>query len=314
MSLNFTREDLNLESRRLGFVRDTYEKMLRLVLILREISSNPEISSSLSLKGGTAINLTVFALPRLSVDIDLDYTKGSSREVMLSDRKLIYHTIINYMNKQGYTLHEKTKQYFALDSFVFSYINAGGVRDNIKIEINYMLRCHFLPSEKRDARFPSKAFDFKISCINPIEIFSAKVVALLNRTTPRDLFDVFMLSQTDLLTSDDLKLLKKGVVFYSAKSSVSAPQSFEFSKIMRLNTRMIKTELIPVLRQAFFDLPEAQKQVLAFLESFLIPEKEDYEFWKLFNQKEYHPELIFSGEELRRIKSHPMALWKCRFS
>ena len=53
---------------------------------------------------------------------------------------------------------------------------------------------------------------------------------------------------------------------------------------------MIKTELIPVLRQAFFDLPEAQKQVLAFLESFLIPEKEDYEFWKLFNQKEYHPE------------------------
>ncbi len=43
----------------------------------------------LALKGGTAINLTVFDLPRLSVDIDLDYCGDESREVMLRRRNEI---------------------------------------------------------------------------------------------------------------------------------------------------------------------------------------------------------------------------------
>jgi predicted nucleotidyltransferase component of viral defense system len=40
----------------------------------------------LALKGGTAINLTIFNLPRLSVDIDLDYTQNVDREEMLKSR------------------------------------------------------------------------------------------------------------------------------------------------------------------------------------------------------------------------------------
>jgi len=32
------------------------------------------------LKGGTAINLAVFNLPRLSVDIDMDYTPNDTKE------------------------------------------------------------------------------------------------------------------------------------------------------------------------------------------------------------------------------------------
>ena len=64
---------------------------------------------------------------------------------MLSDRDIITDKICKYMTANGYTLSPKSKNYHALDSYVYEYVNCGGVKDNIKIEINYMLRCHVLP-------------------------------------------------------------------------------------------------------------------------------------------------------------------------
>lgn len=54
----------------LNFIRDNVEKVIRLCDILKYINSEPLLSSSLVLKGGTAINLLVMPIPRLSVDID----------------------------------------------------------------------------------------------------------------------------------------------------------------------------------------------------------------------------------------------------
>ena len=61
--------------------------MLRLSEILDFLNKDPLLKKSLALKGGTAINLTIFDLPRLSVDIDLDYTVNESKEDMIENRK-----------------------------------------------------------------------------------------------------------------------------------------------------------------------------------------------------------------------------------
>ena len=61
-----------------GFIRDNIEKVLRLIDVLSFISNNNFLSERLVLKGGTAINLTVFEMPRLSVDIDLDFSQNVS--------------------------------------------------------------------------------------------------------------------------------------------------------------------------------------------------------------------------------------------
>ena len=63
-----------------GFVRDIFEKVLRLKEILRYLNEEEYLREHLLLKGGTAINLTVFNLPRLSVDIDMDYTPNDTKE------------------------------------------------------------------------------------------------------------------------------------------------------------------------------------------------------------------------------------------
>lgn len=71
-----------------GFKPQSMEKVLRLLGLLNEIFVHPYLKDRFVLKGGTALNLFVFELPRLSVDIDLNYIGSADREVMTEERTL----------------------------------------------------------------------------------------------------------------------------------------------------------------------------------------------------------------------------------
>lgn len=129
--MQYDRITLGRQAKGLGFARDTLEKVCRLADVLAFMEKDPLLSDSLALKGGTAINLTIFDLPRLLVDIDLDFSKEVEREAMLEERKKITEHIQKYMAAAGYQLNAKSKQYHALDSFVYEYVNAGGMKDNM---------------------------------------------------------------------------------------------------------------------------------------------------------------------------------------
>lgn len=295
-------------------VRDTFEKVCRLTDVLTFMDSDPLQAESLALKGGTAINLTIFNLPRLSVDIDLDFSKDVSRESMLEERKQINEHIQKYMTASGYTLSVKSKQYHALDSFVYEYINAGGMKDNLKIEINYMLRCHVLPVSRRSVHLPWNDKELTVLCVDPMEIFAAKTVALLNRAAPRDLYDMSNMRKYGLFDETQERLFKKCVMFYSAIASENVPTEYDLEGIGNISTHKIKTDLTPVLRRGErFDLIDAQKQVKNYLSDILKPEDKELTFWRSFADGKYQPELLFDDADiLGRIANHPMARWKCR--
>ena len=148
--LSFDKTYLDQLAAESGFIRDNLEKVLRLVEILKFFHNHPTLSQALVLKGGTAINLTVFNMPRLSVDIDLDFNIdfniNCGQEEMLTQREATNDLIMRYMISEGYALKPSSKSPFSLDSWIFGYTNASGNPDNIKIEINYSDRCHALPS------------------------------------------------------------------------------------------------------------------------------------------------------------------------
>jgi hypothetical protein len=74
MSLyRYSQKALSAQAKELGFITNGLEKMLRLINVLQQLNRDPLLKGSLALKGGTAINLTIFNLPRLSHDIDFDY-------------------------------------------------------------------------------------------------------------------------------------------------------------------------------------------------------------------------------------------------
>jgi predicted nucleotidyltransferase component of viral defense system len=311
--LKYSKAELNRQAKELGFVRDTFEKVCRLADILTFMESDPLLADSLALKGGTAINLTIFNLPRLSVDIDLDFSKDVSREPMLMERKQIHAHIQKYMEAAGYSLNLKSKQYHALDSFVYEYINAGGMKDNLKIEINYMLRCHVLPVSRRLVHLPWNDTELTVLSVDPMEIFAAKTVALLNRAAPRDLYDMFNMQKYGLFDETQERLFKKCVMFYSAIASENVPTEYDLEGFGIISTHKIKTDLTPVLRRGErFDLADAQKQVKTYLSDILKPEDTELAFWKAFADGKYQPELLFDDADiLAQIAHHPMALWKC---
>lgn len=130
-----------------GFVRDTFEKVLRIKDSIKFMNEQEYLKEHLLLKGGTAINLTVFNLPRLSVDIDMDYTPNNPREDMLASREKITVIIRDYMEAEGYHLSPASRFSHSLDAFYYQYQNTGGNRDMIKIELILSVKVYLLMKE-----------------------------------------------------------------------------------------------------------------------------------------------------------------------
>ncbi len=312
----YNKAELDLRAREYGFMRDTFEKVLRLKQILSFINTSDLLSKHLLLKGGTAINLTIFQLPRLSVDIDLDFTPNCSREGMLLSREQISETIKSYMESEGYVLSSASRFYHSLDSFYYNYVNSGGNQDLIKIEINYSLRAHIMEADYR--KLSTKAFgdDIEIKTVAPIEIYAAKANALLSRAAARDLYDFDGMIQSEMF-NNELDALRRCIVFYAAISAETINKTFSTKALETITFQKIRRDLFPVLskteRLKSFDVQEKIIGIRHYLNTLMTLTDEEREFMDRFESKEYRPELLFKDEAIiERIKNHPMALWKCR--
>ena len=76
--IEYNKIQLGKMAQEYGFVRDTFEKVLRLKEILKYFNNDPYLQEHLVLKGGTAINMVIFNLPRPSVvfDIKIQFQSG----------------------------------------------------------------------------------------------------------------------------------------------------------------------------------------------------------------------------------------------
>ena len=101
------REIINIANENSFLVNNT-EKVLRLSAILNYLSQST-YGEYLSLKGGTAINLFLLNLPRLSVDIDFDFSLNCTKEEMSTIREIIKKDIKDFMIDEGYSLSDKSK-------------------------------------------------------------------------------------------------------------------------------------------------------------------------------------------------------------
>ena len=309
-----SRNEISKIAGELNFIRDTLEKALRLTKIIDYLNRNPLTKESTALKGGTAINLTIFSLPRLSVDIDLDLTRNLAIDEMNRIREKIRDDIQTYMRTQGYSPNPRSKTTHSLDSLLFSYANTGGARDNIKIEINYSLRAHIFIPELRTITISGFENSLRICTLAPVEIFAAKINALLSRAAPRDLYDVHNMIDFRFFDRSAFPLLRKSIIFYTSISQDEIPDNYNFDNIAAITQRKIKTELFPVIKKGEpFNLEEAKTRVIDFLNDLLTLEPNEREYLKEFKAKNYRPELLFADAEIiGRLKNHPMAIWKTK--
>jgi predicted nucleotidyltransferase component of viral defense system len=308
----FDKNYLGEKAKELGFVRDTLEKVYRLAEILKYVNSDENLSHKLILKGGTAINFTVFDLPRLSVDIDFDYENICSVEEMLEERKVITKRICDYMEENDYSLAPDSRLRHSLDSFVFNYENAGGNLDNIKIEINYSLRVHIFEPVYRPIITKALEGEYKIKTLPPLELFAAKINALISRAAARDLYDTNNMIEQNLFSDIDLDMLRKCVIFYAAISAKKINKNFDTSEIDSITFTKIRKDLFPVIKiKGEFKLQEMKEIAKTYINDLMKLNPTEIEFLDKFENNEYLPELLFADDEIiKRLENHPMALWK----
>jgi predicted nucleotidyltransferase component of viral defense system len=308
----YEKKQIEAAAKEQGFTRDAYEKVMRLIDLLRFLSADKDLSDNLVLKGGTAINLTMFSLPRLSVDLDFDFAKNLSREIMLEKRNAINSILLRYLIVEGYTFSPKSKTTHSLDSFIYSYTTSGQSNDNIKIEINYSLRSHVLPICEKPIIAPIDEGNFSIRMLSPVEIFASKTVAFMNRGAARDLYDLYNMISESLFAGNELILLRKCVAFYSAISGNHMITNNSNVVFPVITPQMIKTDLKPMLRiSEYFDAEDVYKSVSAWLSELLIFSDDELHFGIEFSKGRYKPELLFKDIEiLSRIQPHPMAAWR----
>jgi len=302
------------QARQLGFLTAPFEKMIRLAEILRFFNETDELRGMLALKGGTAINLTVFKLPRLSVDVDLDFNINLSKEETYEKRDKINDLLGLYMSMEGYGKKEKSKRTHILDSYVYTYTNVSGNADNIKVEINYSLRSHILASFDVITQTTGVLSTSPILILSPIEIFASKIVALSSRAAARDLYDINNMVFYGLFNKSEMNLLRKCAVFYLAIAGENIENGFNFQRLANITKYKIKTELQPMIRyKEKFDLRAAHDRVTSFLDEHMLLNEMETAFLKNFSLGQYEPKLLFDDNYIiERIKCHPMVVWRLR--
>ena len=312
--IEYNKIQLGRIAQQYGFVRDTFEKVLRLKEILKFMNNEPYLQEHLVLKGGTAINMVIFNLPRLSVDIDMDYIPNVTKDEMAEDREKIAAILKEYMDMEGYQLSTASRFNFSLDAFHYQYQNSAGNMDNIKIELNYSLRSHVLKPIKTEILTDVFEERFEIRTLAPMEVFAAKTNALISRAAARDLYDFNNMVYYGLFDSDEKDMFRKCIIFYNSISQEKVNKTFDTSAIERLTFQKIRRDLFPVLRKKEnFDLDERKLSARKYIADLMQVTAEEMEYMEAFEQKEYRPELLFKDAEiLERVKEHPMALWKCK--
>lgn len=181
--------------------RDLYEKQVALLVRVMPLVADEAV---FALKGGTAINLFVRDMPRLSVDIDLTYVPVEPREASLKGIDAAMRRIGDAIAKtlKGARVAPRTLRPENIASKLD--VELAGAR--IKIEVTPVSRgCVFDPVMMSVSAKVEENFGFaETQVVSFPDLYAGKIVAALDRQHPRDLFDVRELLAKEGL-SDELR-------------------------------------------------------------------------------------------------------------
>lgn len=172
-----------------------FKQALLLVQMLPIVAKEP----CFALKGGTAINLFVRDLPRLSVDIDLVYLPLEPRNESLKNMQLSLERIASDINQLPNL--KATRQDNRLDEMRI-IVNSPDAQ--IKIEVSPVARGTLNPPSIQDVceSVEDQLGFASIQLVSQADLYGGKVCAALDRQHPRDLFDVKLLLDSQELNRD----------------------------------------------------------------------------------------------------------------
>jgi predicted nucleotidyltransferase component of viral defense system len=153
-----------------------------------------------TLNGGTALNLFLFDVPRLSVDADLNYIGAQDRATMMAEREQVERASRAVFAREDFRVQRvPSPDEHAGGKWRLRYRSPIGGEGNLEVDINFMFRVPLWPPEASDSRALGFAQTRQIPVLNIHELAAGKLPALFSRRASRDLFDT-----RELLWRNDL--------------------------------------------------------------------------------------------------------------
>ena len=258
-----------------------YQQVQLLVAVLPRVAEE----ACFALKGGTAINLFIRDLPRLSVDIDLAY-------LPLGDYSSARAAIDAALRRIGARLSSGSPSYDitvgATDGTgPIDTLNVTDRAHSVKIEVNPVLRGSVNEPVLMTLR-PSAQDIFGFAQITTLafeDIYAGKLMAALDRQHPRDLFDVMVLMEHEGISE---RLFKTWIAYLVGHKGSMAdtldPARKDISQLYRnqfltMSTRDVSLEQLHDTRERL--IAELRGRLGAQEKSFLLSVKQGEPRWEL---------------------------------
>lgn len=313
--MKISKQELLKEAVETGFRPEIMEKVWHLMAILDGISVHPFLKDRLVLIGGTALNLFFFDLPRLSVDIDLNYIGQLDRQKMLLERPEVEKALETIFQREDLSIRRIPEKH-AGGKWQLRYASALGGNGNLEVDLNYMYRMPLYEIHKKRSHSIGTRKTKEIPLLDLHELGAGKLSALFGRHASRDLFDTHQLLTKCSLDIEQLRLacLVYGAMGTKDWREISSDEiHFEESEL--------KDQLIPVLRKRTFrneDWLSWTNQLLADCKTalkilFPLSERERAFLQSLFEDGSVNATLITDDHNLtEKINTHPLLQWKAK--
>jgi len=309
-------QQLTKDATTTGYRPEILEKVFHLLNLLNGFQSHPYLKGRLALKGGTALNLFHLDMPRLSVDIDLNYVGAAERDVMLQERPKVEQAVQAVCAREGMTVTRMPSDH-AGGKWQLRYASAVNETGTLAVDLNFMFRVPLWPVAPQDSRRVGSHQATGIPVLNAHELAAGKLAALMARHASRDLFDAHGLLQRGGLDPARLRL---GFVVYGALNR----KDWRTVRIedVDFDAQELLNELLPVLRTTIAaavtgpakwaaSLVQETRAALAVVLPFTDAEREFLD--RILDHGEIKPDVLTADPDMAgRIMSHPMLQWKAQ--
>ncbi|MDK2972040.1 MAG: hypothetical protein PWP23_1795 [Candidatus Sumerlaeota bacterium] len=306
----FTRDKIGRIADESGFPPEYVEKVLWLMELLEGLTRHPFLEGKLALKGGSALNLFFYPLPRLSVDIDLNYIGSADRATMLREKPSIEKAIEGVCQRLGLAVRRKPEEHSGGKWSLRhpSVLTPGG---NLDLDLNHLLRIPIWPVGRLSSVTLGDRRCVDVPVLDLHDLAAGKLAALFARSAPRDAFDAVNLLEDPRIDRQKLRL---GFVLYGAMSRRDwrevGTRDIVFPEEQYRNEVSV---LLGDNKVAYVSAADLASQCRLLVEASLLPLNEkEVEFLRLINEEGVIlPSLLTSDEGLcSLIPSHPALQWK----
>ncbi len=179
--------------------------------LLTQVAPLVFTDGTFALKGGTAINLFIRDMPRLSVDLDLVFPDHSlPRDEALTRINETIRQSAERLKTRGFQTHVLATADAGETKLL---VRRAGIE--VKVEVNFVMRGTVYPVRPMAltpmARDTLLA-DLEIPVVSLEDVYGGKLVAAMDRQHPRDLFDVMQLFTHEGITAG----IRRAFVVYLA--------------------------------------------------------------------------------------------------